>query len=55
MIKFGAGIGFCSPLLLFVFSVGSFWQLLSVQAGGLDVLSGVFNQILDIWPHATPM
>lgn len=48
------GKGFWSPLLLFIFSVGSFWQLHSVQAGSLDVLRGVLNHILDIWPHVTP-
>lgn len=54
LLKFVAGIGFWNPLLLFVFSVGSFWQLLSVQAGGLDVLRGVLNQILDTGLHVTP-
>lgn len=55
MLKFGVKKGLWNPDLWFVFSVGSFWQLLSVQAGGLDVFRAVLNHILDIWPHVTPM
>lgn len=40
---------------MFIFSVGSFWQLHGVPAGGLDFLRGVLDHILDMCPHVTPM
>lgn len=55
LIKFGSWDGFWRPPLLFVFSVGSFWQFHSVLAEGLGFLREVLDHILDMWPHVTPM